>query len=109
MAYRVARKRFPQHRPQPNFRFHVRGRGEFPLDMLRYDDCHPCGEHDIAAIANGEYVHERRTITLTTDERLIHPARWASFGWAVVGCEGAQAELSGIYGVDTRDLPQVSA
>lgn len=109
MAYRAARKPYRPHNPQPNFLFHVRGRGEFPIDMLRYDDCQPRDHADISAINGGEYNHERRTVTLTTSERYVHAARWASFGWTVVGCEGNQAELSGVYGVDTRDLPQVSA
>lgn len=62
--------------------FAVTGRGEFPLDMLRYDMCHPVEPSAHASIPN---VRELRTIKLHSryPHGLIHPGRWESFGWKV--------------------------
>ena len=75
--------------------FTVEGRGEFPLDMLRYDQCWPRGPED-AAKMEASYASElldvvkdhglgRRTIDLATIIRPGYPTvdRWASFGWVV--------------------------
>lgn len=70
--------------------FDVIGKGHFPYDMLRYDQCHPYNAEDAEKLAITE-VSERgyfRTIKLvkyTTDKR-AEPTygRWASFGWSVV-------------------------
>lgn len=78
-------------------KFAVRGKGVFPLDMLRYDCCWPL---------RGEDVHEMEkpsTVMRNTHERIIwlktsgradpRPtvARWASFGWEVISVEKATA------------------
>lgn len=55
--------------------FVVQGRGDFPSDMLRYDDCVPIGDVEGAS---------RRRVTLSTTGRQITDARWLSFGWSVV-------------------------
>lgn len=75
--------------------FTVRGRGEFPLDMLRYDSCWPATGEDVAKIAPTyelaktreemavrevtlkKYV-ERKTSIVTSDRR------WDSFHWQVI-------------------------
>jgi|APSaa5957512622_1039677.scaffolds.fasta_scaffold63508_2 hypothetical protein len=71
--------------------FEVTGRGSFPLDMLRYDQCFPSdtgsannmarsGEHDAPQ-------HDLPVVILCHDH--ADPewgptfARWASFGWGV--------------------------
>ena len=63
------------------------GRGsQFPLDMLRYDQCYPDTEHDSARI---EYTLDashpiRLRRTVDNKKRMPTEARWKSFGWKVV-------------------------
>lgn len=71
--------------------FTVRGRGIFPVDMLRYDRCWPIeGERGIQEALwspdTGQYEPQRgeRTVTLRSAERFITDARWSSFGWCVI-------------------------
>ena len=62
--------------------FKVRGKGSFPLDMLRYDACHPVRPEDVEAITDDDTTRIR-VLTLNSN----HPPtvkRWASFGWKVV-------------------------
>ncbi|HEX8551048.1 MAG TPA: hypothetical protein VF681_05775 [Abditibacteriaceae bacterium] len=65
-------------------RFTVVGRGDFPLDMLRYDRCFPRTGNDAAA---AQSPGETRTVELTRDAatRYWRPCegRWQSFGWTV--------------------------
>ena len=70
--------------------FQVTGAGLFPLDMLRYDNCWPCGEEDIPKIDN-DYtcgLQGQRTVTLcriVRNKNLLPTAdRWATFGWLFV-------------------------
>lgn len=71
--------------------FSVRGSGEFPFDMLRYDGCHPVNEsqaRDIArTYAKGDAPLTPRTVRLETRgrPRIWFPTegRWNSFGWVV--------------------------
>lgn len=63
--------------------FVVRGRGEFPRDMLRYDDCMFATHADEKAAGEG-YVQGERRVTLLTQKREPTLARWESFGWRVV-------------------------
>lgn len=83
---------------QKEIRFTVSGRGEFPMDMLRYDECYPVGPDDVAAI--------RATFDMSDDAprgpyevRLLHRgegqgypkptvARWNSFCWGVIDIDG---------------------
>lgn len=57
-------------------RFYVRGRGHFPLDMLRYDECWPATGEDAAKMDEKDL----RTIQLATITRPTK-ARWSSFPW----------------------------
>lgn len=67
--------------------FVVEGSGAFPLDMLRYDSCFPSAGDDVAAMD----VRGKRRVTLSRHvasfaeaNRVLTPARWASFGWQVL-------------------------
>ncbi len=65
--------------------FAVQGAGEFPLDMLRYDECYPVSPADVNAIA-GE---KRRTVLLYTYAKHMPTIdRWDSFNWLVVQING---------------------
>lgn len=72
-------------------RFTVAGKGHFPTDMLRRDECYPADEESAANIAHAtvntsQYFRKPRMV------RLIHRGtvkfwrpnekRWYSFGWA---------------------------
>ncbi len=59
-------------------RFLVEGRGYFPLDMLRYDQCWPCSSEDVLAM---DVTEHRRIVMLS--HGLPTVARWNSFGWKV--------------------------
>lgn len=67
--------------------FSVEGRGSFPVDMLRYDQCWPTSEvdasHVMATFERRTGVREARIVFLTG---LTTPTdgRWESFGWRVV-------------------------
>lgn len=60
----------------------VRGSGDFPFDMLRYDHCFPAREDESSKLAG----HEARTVVLIRRavSRGATIARWRSFGWDVV-------------------------
>lgn len=78
-----------QKMPKKDFRCHlfaVRGSGEFPTDMLRYDSCCPVDEM-ISHRMLGDSLAPVRTIVLrrfTGDFRPATAGRWKSFGWQVV-------------------------
>lgn len=75
--------------------FAVRGAGEFPRDMLRYDECAFASPQDEDQAGVG-YVSGKRTVSLVlTDAKRswLKPtvARWDSFGWKVLsGSPGAE-------------------
>jgi len=66
--------------------FTVTGRGQFPVDMLRFDCCFPADPSAVAVITQG-YNEKRVTVQLCAYLRAGDiaptPERWASFGWAV--------------------------
>jgi hypothetical protein len=70
------------------FRITVSGGGEFPVDMLRRDECYPNGESDSYAI---QHMSDFRTIVLfkASSNPWWTPTggRWESFGWKVEGVE----------------------
>lgn len=60
--------------------FRVTGGGRFPFSMLRFDNCWPYSDEDAAKLE--PEAHERRTVTLQTDNRWAPTGkRWASFNW----------------------------
>jgi len=80
------RKLQASDRPTHVYSYAVRGRGYFPLDMLRYDQAWPVDTLDLAVYTAP--LTERVYIRL----RSFHPpteGRWNSFGWEVI--EEAQA------------------
>lgn len=83
--------------------FTVTGRGSFPLDMLRWDQCYPQGPDDVANIDVGQ----RREIKLVHvgDRRHWEPTkdRWASFNWVVcrvndIDIDGPASWNRAVYG-----------
>jgi hypothetical protein len=63
--------------------FKVRGRGTFPIDMLRYDECYPV---DPQSVENIEVPQKRvtREVHLATNKRFgPTEGRWQSFNWNV--------------------------
>lgn len=62
--------------------FKVRGVTAFPMDMLRYDACHPVRPEDVDAMFWKDE-GQSRTVTLNSN-RPPTVKRWASFGWKVV-------------------------
>ena len=63
--------------------FEVEGKGEFPLDMLRYDRCWPAHELDSNLIGSVVHAQLKRVVGLV-GLKLPTEARWASFGWRVI-------------------------
>lgn len=79
--------------------FTVRGAGEFPLDMLRYDRCWPNAGDDVEAILP-RYGGAALGALATREVRLckfahtkrgpyVEEGRWTSFGWTVIEQEFA--------------------
>lgn len=68
--------------------FKVQGRGGFPFDMLRYDECWPETTNDALMLQHPdtlEGLKAVRTITMATASRNAPNAkRWESFLWRVV-------------------------
>ena len=64
------------------WQFVVEGKGQFPTDMLRYDNCYPVIETE----ANKMRSHsiESYQVTLRTEKAYITPERWNSFLWVVI-------------------------
>jgi len=61
--------------------FYVTGRGYFPFDMLRYDQCYPVSSEDAAKLSS-EYLKDNICIHLRSANKMgVTPARWQSFGW----------------------------
>lgn len=84
----TSRKLEAVDRPKELWEFQVKGVGDFPIDMLRYDTCWPARSEDISKFnvsrfAEAEELRAVRTITL---QSYFAPtvARWASFGWSVI-------------------------
>jgi hypothetical protein len=67
--------------------FTVVGRGDFPIDMLRYDECKFATDADETAAGIG-YISGRRSVTVISETKRPTPARWESYGWIVQGHTG---------------------
>lgn len=72
-------------------RITVEGNFQFPIDMLRYDECHPAGETDSGKIMRtfepGGLTEKEKILVIHHDSyKHWEPtrARWGSFGWTVV-------------------------
>jgi len=78
----MARKVFSHH-------FVVKGRREFPVDMLRRDGCFPASSEDavrmIVDFRDEDYPEPREVELITYAEKHWTPTegRWRSFGWCV--------------------------
>lgn len=64
----------------------VRGRGPFPIDMLRFAEAWPADQESVSRIHNGitRELRGRYEVTLYTARKVtsLHLLqRWASFGW----------------------------
>ena len=90
-----------------SMQFTVRGKGDFPLDMLRHDQCYPLDAEGVEAMAEVKRIPSKVKITPMHGERTpVKPrmvqvardivlgssyqraptiGRWESFGWRVVG------------------------
>lgn len=72
------------------FVFRVRGFGQFPFDMLRYDSCHPHTQMDVARMMGDDEGKRsgQREVTLCSyqEGNRWQPsvARWQSFLWEVL-------------------------
>lgn len=69
----------------------VTGRGEIPLDMLRYDRCVVATGADVTAVADGQAnrsVVKIHLVRFSPEGSKATAARWASFGWTVVSDTG---------------------
>lgn len=65
--------------------FAVRGRGNFPVDMLRYDCCFPARGADAAAMEAAAHGEERSIVLCRrASDSGVNVERWRSFGWTVV-------------------------
>lgn len=76
----MPRKKEPYH-------FLVAGTGPFPLDMLRYDQCHPAAETESGRIEATFRTHGLSSQPIGLKSYAETPptaARWESFGWRVV-------------------------
>lgn len=64
-------------------RFEVTGRGEFPVDMLRFDQCHPLYPSDTEIMRHP--VDEDQVVALGrwAWSGWEPSDRWNSYGWAV--------------------------
>lgn len=72
-------------------KFCVTGKGAFPVDMLRHDDCWPADGHSADNLLTPVGEKALRDVTLYT-RRGDCPtvARWNSFGW---GCNVISATM----------------
>lgn len=70
--------------------FIVEGAGEFPLDMLRYDEAFPAAESQSHLLLSSP---KRRQVSLfSCCQYSPCVGRWKSFGWKVVEIEGKKYE-----------------
>lgn len=77
--------------------FVVKGRGHFPIDMLRYDEAYPRTESDSWKIENANTgdIHDWE-ISLCTDLRRGPTVdRWSSFVVVVTEIDGRSTQVGG--------------
>lgn len=87
----------------PTYRYTVRGRGDFPTDMLRYDECVFASFADRASaegtMTPATHTPGRRDVSIIGTKRPTE-ARWASFGWTIL--EGERSRLDPDVSMATR-------
>lgn len=66
------------------FEFVVRGRGDFPIDMLRYDSCVPKSQDDVRLMVDRLTERDIRLRMFSATKDGPTHERWASFGWPIV-------------------------
>ena len=69
------------------YQFAVMGKGRFPVDMLRHDQCFPLGAGDSEKMEADDDNRQLRTIRLgAVSHGGWEPTegRWSSFSWPVV-------------------------
>ena len=93
------------HTKRPRY-FIVRGSGEFPVDMLRYDKAWA-----LTGVGEpGAFRHPARDVVCASgDGHILVPSegRWESFGWQVVERSMSRkdaAELIGLMGLTRADI-----
>jgi hypothetical protein len=59
----------------------VTGRGQFPFDMLRYDQAWPADSDAASKLSAEESIYDRRSVKLYS-YRPPTVDRWNSFGWS---------------------------
>lgn len=71
------------------YTYKVRGRGAFPVDMLRYDCAWPNDSRDLINITihHGEEDYNEQRVVSLRSHREPTAARWTSFGWTVTNVE----------------------
>ena len=84
------------------FRLTVKGSGEFPFDMLRYDGCFPEAERESGKLyyhASFEHPREIELHMVSFNDKGPTKGRWQSFGWNVVKTEqlNENGQGTGIY------------
>lgn len=66
--------------------FTVEGPGMFPLDMLRYDACHPASSESVGEMVisgrHGAQQEKHQVSLISYNEPTV--GRWESFGWKVI-------------------------
>jgi len=63
--------------------FIVEGMGNFPADMLRYDQCFPVIEKEANRLSDGDF-HGKTRFTLKSHRQYLTPKRWQSFLWNII-------------------------
>lgn len=69
-----------------HFQITVKGRGSFPIDMLRYSQVYPMSPQDVSNIEHRVKYNLAREVTVCMDNQTMGTAmncieRFASFGW----------------------------
>jgi hypothetical protein len=72
------------------YNFTVKGHGQFPLDMLRYDACWPTRSEDIAQMDPLDHTQEYTVHLRSALNRWPTEGRWQSFGWTVIDRDGGR-------------------
>jgi hypothetical protein len=86
--------------------FSVLGAGDFPVDMLRYDQCEFASDAERAAalgtMTPSTHMLGRRSILMRfTGDKRIPSGRWASFGWTAVGYDAQVVTVTASQALET--------